>query len=435
MAEISEYSSALMRNVKAATEVKTQGSEIYRDSKDAEFKQSLHQAVAEYSNNAERGSERQSVAADNGRHASHPEAEDADARIDASDIIPRQDDILADGMMQIAMESSAVAAQRDGAQLSLVQITEEPVITGNDSQQDETSDIATMLAEPMAPMSADGLSNEQSGVLDTVPSVMPTSLDIAPAILRPNETPRRILPLTSTQDNRDVTENTIKSEALSLIKPVAEPGREFTMVEAESSDMFELVTDMLKGGPIGRPGEERQHTTLLNPVSLTQSESTISNSLNGANRLTFSLPPPASPAVWNDQFGDRIVFMSKMGLQEAQLQLSPPRLGQVDVRISIVDDTANIIFTVNSHASKDLVEQAMPRLRAMLAETGVNMGDVSVSDQSTDSRGQAGRDANRGFSEHKDELPSHSAPQAEELPVTEAEEVTLSEGGLLNTYA
>ena len=85
---------------------------------------------------------------------------------------------------------------------------------------------------------------------------------------------------------------------------------------------------------------------------------------------------------WDAAFSQRVTWAATNNQQVAQLQLNPPNLGPVEVRITIVNDQTNAVF-VSPHASvRDAIEAALPRLREMLADSGLTMGNVNVSSQS-----------------------------------------------------
>jgi hypothetical protein len=90
---------------------------------------------------------------------------------------------------------------------------------------------------------------------------------------------------------------------------------------------------------------------------------------------------PGEPS-WNNEFAARVSVVVKNGLQEASLQLNPPELGRLDVKISTDGDQTKIVFNVQNGAAKDAIELAMPRLREMLEQSGLQLAHSDVSDQS-----------------------------------------------------
>ena len=73
--------------------------------------------------------------------------------------------------------------------------------------------------------------------------------------------------------------------------------------------------------------------------------------------------------------------MSREGLGEARLRLNPAHLGPVEVRLSIQHDQASIQFAAHHGQVREAIETALPRLREMLAQEGIQLQNASVSDQ------------------------------------------------------
>ena len=81
-------------------------------------------------------------------------------------------------------------------------------------------------------------------------------------------------------------------------------------------------------------------------------------------------------------------------LQGAEIRLNPAHLGPLEVRIQIQNDQANINFTAQHGMVREALEAAIPRLREMLGESGLQLNNVTVSDQSlAEQRRQEGRAA------------------------------------------
>ena len=66
-------------------------------------------------------------------------------------------------------------------------------------------------------------------------------------------------------------------------------------------------------------------------------------------------------------------------MKQADLQLNPPELGPLEVRISMVDDEARITFTASHPQVREALEMALPKLRDMLGSSGVQLLQVDVS--------------------------------------------------------
>ncbi len=92
--------------------------------------------------------------------------------------------------------------------------------------------------------------------------------------------------------------------------------------------------------------------------------------------------PFSQQASWGEEMGNRVKWMVNSQVQAAELKMNPAHLGPVEVKISVQNDQTTINFSVQNGAVREALETAMPRLREMLGDNGVNLVDVDVSDHS-----------------------------------------------------
>ena len=124
--------------------------------------------------------------------------------------------------------------------------------------------------------------------------------------------------------------------------------------------------------------------TALHSAALTASA--IAPSIQTSSMLTTNSPmhinTPLTQATWGDDFSQQITWMANQRNQSAELHLNPPQLGPLDVVLKMNGDQATAMFTSPHAAVRDAIEQALPRLREMLADSGIMLGNAMVSDQS-----------------------------------------------------
>lgn len=91
------------------------------------------------------------------------------------------------------------------------------------------------------------------------------------------------------------------------------------------------------------------------------------------------LQTPVEASGWDEALGQRVLLMVSSQEQVAELSLNPPDLGPLQVTLSISNDQATATF-VSQHADvRQALEAALPRLKEMMAESGINLGGASVS--------------------------------------------------------
>ena len=91
---------------------------------------------------------------------------------------------------------------------------------------------------------------------------------------------------------------------------------------------------------------------------------------------------PVTDRAWGNEFNQKITWMATQHQQTAELHLNPPNLGPLDVVLKVSGDQATALFTSPHAAVRDAVEQALPQLRNMLADSGITLGNAMVSDHS-----------------------------------------------------
>ena len=102
---------------------------------------------------------------------------------------------------------------------------------------------------------------------------------------------------------------------------------------------------------------------------------------------------PLQPQAGQEQFarglGERMLLMADGGLQSARIKLSPENLGPLDIRIQVQDDATQVWFNASQGQTREILEQAMPRLRELLADQGMRLTDANVSGGENGSTGEA----------------------------------------------
>lgn len=107
------------------------------------------------------------------------------------------------------------------------------------------------------------------------------------------------------------------------------------------------------------------------------------------------LQTPVGDSGWDDALGQKVMWMVSSQEQVAELSLNPPDLGPLQVTLSISNDQATATF-VSQHADvRQALEAALPRLKEMMAESGIDLGGATVSSGSEGSQQQGFERQNR----------------------------------------
>lgn len=105
--------------------------------------------------------------------------------------------------------------------------------------------------------------------------------------------------------------------------------------------------------------------------------------------LMQAVDMPVLESGWDKLISERVLLMANGRLQNAELRLTPAELGPLRVQVTVEDGAAHVAFQAQHALTREAIEQAMPRLREMLADSGLSLGQTSVSD---DGVRQGGRD-------------------------------------------
>ncbi|MGK0304306.1 MAG: flagellar hook-length control protein FliK [Gammaproteobacteria bacterium] len=103
------------------------------------------------------------------------------------------------------------------------------------------------------------------------------------------------------------------------------------------------------------------------------------------------------------QLAEKVRWMVNTKNLVAEIRLDPAELGSVHVKVAVSGESATVNFVVQSQQARDAVDTATPRLREMLAEKGIELGQSSVRQESDGQQGQGDAEsANQGGSSNDD---------------------------------
>ncbi|MCE9927483.1 flagellar hook-length control protein FliK, partial [Aeromonas media] len=146
---------------------------------------------------------------------------------------------------------------------------------------------------------------------------------------------------------------------------------------AQKSKLDEL------GKPLGIEAKGNEPSEGSQPLQHAQTSDGKPAAEVSARREPQSLPhlklaTPEAPA----QLHQKVNLMLADKLQQAEIQLDPLGLGKMKIQIQMdASSQANVHFVVQHGQTREMLEQAMPRLRDMLAGQGIQLGQTVVQQQ------------------------------------------------------
>mgnify|MGYP000256479604 CR=1 FL=1 len=148
-----------------------------------------------------------------------------------------------------------------------------------------------------------------------------------------------------------------------------------------------IASNLPESLPLGLVGESLKsgsHELAPSALDALQGSSGVSKS----PLIQTGVATPVGSPTWSETVMQRVMWMSSQNLQQAEIQLDPPELGSLQVRISVQGDQTTVSFISPQGVVRDALDQHLPRLRELMSEQGVNLVDVDVSEQGANQHSQ-----------------------------------------------
>ncbi|HEX8961556.1 MAG TPA: flagellar hook-length control protein FliK [Rhodocyclaceae bacterium] len=101
-----------------------------------------------------------------------------------------------------------------------------------------------------------------------------------------------------------------------------------------------------------------------------------------AEAAAVRVDTPVGARGWSNEVGEKLTWMVNKHETRADLVLNPPELGRIEVSISVKGDQASASFVSANPAVRDAIENAVPRLREVLQDAGISLGQTQVGAES-----------------------------------------------------
>jgi flagellar hook-length control protein FliK len=121
-------------------------------------------------------------------------------------------------------------------------------------------------------------------------------------------------------------------------------------------------------------------------LSQLSSNSPISTPADAAPAPTLRIHASVDGSDFPQGLSDRVSWMVGNGINGARLQVNPPQLGPIELRISVQGDHAQVWMTTHSAVTRDALESSSPKLREMLGAQGFGQVSVDISQRSFQDR-------------------------------------------------
>ncbi|EAS64000.1 flagellar hook-length control protein FliK [Photobacterium angustum] len=158
-------------------------------------------------------------------------------------------------------------------------------------------------------------------------------------------------------------------------------------LSGEKNDELIATNGMMESGrKILVDGQEKEQDSMssqpLSALMSNQQANAMKMDLQHANTQVQS-PLLLTKEQAGEQVSERINMMMAKNLKQIDIRLDPPELGKIQIKLALNQDQASVQFTVNNSQTRDMVEQAMPRLREMMQQQGLQLAQGSVQQDSS----------------------------------------------------
>ncbi|GJM11661.1 MAG: hypothetical protein DHS20C12_00640 [Pseudohongiella sp.] len=109
--------------------------------------------------------------------------------------------------------------------------------------------------------------------------------------------------------------------------------------------------------------------------------------------------------------GDKVHWMRNAKIPTAELHLHPAELGSIEIKIVTEDQQTRVSFVASSASARDIIEESMPKLRDLLADSGLEL------DQSDTSHRERGDDSSQEDQRALTDSKSIDGEVSREIPV------------------
>lgn len=140
---------------------------------------------------------------------------------------------------------------------------------------------------------------------------------------------------------------------------------------------------------------------------LTASQAASASAMSTTNLTQLHTSQVAAPATaqinaqlgsseWQQNISQQITLFARDGNQKAELRLHPEELGAVQISLKLEDNQAQLHMVAAHSQVRAALEAALPTLRTQLAESGIQLGQSSISSESFAGQQQSGQQQNSG---------------------------------------
>ncbi len=290
-----------------------------------------------------------------------------------AELLPVQNDALSAEQVAAELDAASVAAALRQGDVS--NSDDLGVLSSTLPGSKETTDTLSKLA--ISPEFARVLSGKQVPILE---EFVDTEIE-----LLPGKTTKSLLEASVANSINKMPTAQVIAEALSNGSGSKENFEQVRQnIMAAMTGKSEIAGQVLNTGADGG-GSTSQSLNFANVSSTLSVPGTESAKYSATQETSsprfFTLQTPAGQPGWDVEVGNRIRWMVGQNSSGLELRLNPAELGSVEVKLATEGERTNVTFFAANPAAREALEAALPRLREMFADSGMQLANADVSDQ------------------------------------------------------
>jgi flagellar hook-length control protein FliK len=157
-----------------------------------------------------------------------------------------------------------------------------------------------------------------------------------------------------------------------------------SITAASAAAVVQAATAAADSGPTDKHSREDNQDGSVGAAQLLTSSSV--GDLAPGPTPSFKVSAGVDTAEFGQGVADRVSLMMDSNLTSAKLQVNPPALGPIEVRIALQGGHAQVWMSSHSAVTRDALESTSPKLREMLGSQGFAQVSVDISQRSFQDR-------------------------------------------------
>lgn len=181
-----------------------------------------------------------------------------------------------------------------------------------------------------------------------------------------------VAPVVPPADTEQKSANT--GATLPAAPPTADEQAAILAVASDKKDAAPANTD--------RPQDKNTFSDLMKNAAPVPAAA-VNTHAHNAVPVVREVGTPVSSPQWSNDVGNQVSWMVSQRESRADLVLNPPQLGRIEVSISLNGDQATASFISPNADVRDALQGSLPRLREILADAGVFLGQADIGAESS----------------------------------------------------